>query len=89
MQASVPTQVQSRYMQAFGLSQPKFILGGTLTGAAADYWDVLWPHATNTVSVGFLLLSRSPEQLQPTQVIIVMRPLLLKACSNTAARLWP
>ena len=57
-------------MQAFGLSQPKFILGGTLTGAAADYWDVLWPQATNTVSVGFLLRSRSPHQLQPTQVIL-------------------
>lgn len=56
------------HMQAFGLSEPKFILGGTLTGAAADYWDVLWPHATNTVSVGFLLRSRSLDHLQPTQV---------------------
>ncbi len=54
-------------MQGFGLSQPTYVLGGTLTGSAADYWDVLWPNATNTVSVGFLVLSRDPTQLAPTQ----------------------
>lgn len=55
-------------MQAFGLSQPQYTIGGTLTGTAGDYWDVLWPHSTNSVSVGFLILSRSPSQLQPSKV---------------------
>ena len=54
--------------QAFGLSQPQFVLGGTLTGTAGDYWDVLWPGATNSVSVGFIVLSRSPDALQPNKV---------------------
>lgn len=54
--------------QAFGLSQPHFVLGGTLTGTAGDYWDVLWPGATNSVSVGFIVLSRSPDALQPDKV---------------------
>ena len=55
-------------VQAYGLSQPQYTIGGTLTGVAGDYWDVLWPHSTNSVSVGFLILSRSPEQLQPSKV---------------------
>lgn len=54
--------------QAFGLSEPQFVLGGTLTGTAGDYWDVLWPKATNNVSVGFIVLSRSPDALQPDKV---------------------
>ena len=55
-------------LQAFGLSSPQYTIGGTLTGTAGDYWDVLWPHATNEVSVGFLVLSRSPAQLAPSKV---------------------
>ena len=54
--------------QAFGLTQPQYVLGGTLTGTASDYWDVLWPGATNAVSVGFIVLSRSPDALQPDKV---------------------
>jgi hypothetical protein len=54
--------------QAFGLSQPQFTVGGTLSGSASDYWDVLWPNATNTVSVGFLVLSQTQGQLRPRQV---------------------
>ncbi len=54
--------------QAFGLSEAQYVLGGTLTGTAGNYWDVLWPKATNTVSVGFIVLSRSPDALQPDKV---------------------
>ena len=59
---------RSCHAQAYGLSQPQYTIGGTLTGVAGDYWDVLWPHSTNAVSVGFLVLSRSPQQLQPSKV---------------------
>jgi len=55
-------------LQAYGLSQPQYTIGGTLTGVAGDYWDVLWPHSTNSVSLGFLILSRSPQELQPSKV---------------------
>ena len=55
-------------VQAFGLSSPQYTIGGTLTGRAGDYWDVLWPHSTNAVWVGFLVLSRSPAQLAPSKV---------------------
>ena len=54
--------------QAFGLSQPQYTIGGVLSGSAGDYWDVLWPKATNAVSVGFLILSRAADQLQPQNV---------------------
>lgn len=59
------------YAQAYGLSQPQYTIGGTLSGTAGDYWDVLWPHSTNSVSVGFLILSRDPAQLQPSTVSVL------------------
>ncbi|BDA48966.1 probable major extracellular endoglucanase at N-terminal half [Coccomyxa sp. Obi] len=65
--------------QAFGLSEPQYVLGGTLTGTAGDYWDVLWPKATNTVSVGFIVLSRSPDALQPDKVLLNGNPCVVNA----------
>ncbi|EIE18857.1 hypothetical protein COCSUDRAFT_59785 [Coccomyxa subellipsoidea C-169] len=65
--------------QAFGLTQPQYVLGGTLTGTASDYWDVLWPGATNAVSVGFIVLSRSPDALQPDKVLLNGNPCLVNA----------
>ena len=55
-------------VQAYGLASPAYALGGVLTGTAADYWNVLWPGASNGAAVGFLVASRAPGDLRPRTV---------------------
>lgn len=54
--------------QAYGLASPAYAFGGVLTGTAADYWNVLWPGASNGAAVGFLVASRAPSDLRPRTV---------------------
>ena len=54
--------------QAYGLASPAYAFGGVLTGTAADYWNVLWPGASNGAAVGFLVASRASGDLRPRTV---------------------
>ena len=55
-------------MQAFGLKDAHYLTGGLLVGTADNYWDVLWPHGTNTVQAGFLTQSGIDVNPMPHQV---------------------
>jgi hypothetical protein len=54
--------------QAYGLVNPSYGIGGVLTGTASDYWNVLWPGASNGAAVGFLVSSRTAADLRPRTV---------------------
>ena len=54
--------------QAYGLVNPAYAFGGMLTGTASDYWNVLWPGASNGAAVGFLVSSRMTGDLRPLMV---------------------
>ena len=58
-----------------------------LTGTAADYWNVLWPGASNGAAVGFLVASRAPGDLRPRTVRgpPVQRPMQMIACGLCVA----
>lgn len=47
---------------------PSYGVGGVLTGTASDYWNVLWPGASNGAAVGFLVSSRTAADLRPHTV---------------------
>ena len=56
--------------QVFGLFAPTFDNPtGTATATAANYWDLLWPQGTNSVSLGMVLASLTssfqPQQARP------------------------
>ena len=63
--------VSSNYLtidQVFGLTDPTFDYStGTATATAANYWDLLWPQSTNSVSLG-MVVSSLTTSTEPQQV---------------------
>lgn len=56
--------------QVIGLASPTFdATTGTATASAANYWDLLWPQGTNSVSLG-LVVSSLTNSTNPEQVSI-------------------
>jgi hypothetical protein len=53
-------------MQAYGLTGVAFAAGGKISGSVTDYWSVLWPLSSSSVSLGLVVSSDS--DLAPTQV---------------------
>ena len=52
----------------FGLVEPGFdFSSGTVSATAANYWDLLWPQSTNSVSLG-LVVSSLTQNISPQQV---------------------
>ena len=54
--------------QVIGLTSPSFdYTTGTATASASNYWDLLWPQGTNSVSLG-LVVSSLTNSTNPQQV---------------------
>ena len=52
----------------FGLAEPGFdYTTGTVSATAGNFWDLLWPQGTNSVSLG-LVVSSLTQNIAPQQV---------------------
>ena len=72
--------------QTFGLTDAGFDYStGTVTATAGNYWDLLWPQGTNTVSLGLVvstLKTVAPQQVCPVPPSRIKREIMLLVLSS-------
>ena len=60
--------------QVQGLTSHTYAAEGIITGTASNFWDLLWPQSTNSISLGFVVVatnsSLTPAKVRLTDVVV-------------------